>query len=329
MEFAPDFRDKPLELLFVTNKTSMFKLGLFVLLGFLILAAALIWIGRRDTFNNGYHYVTYFAESVQGLQVGSPIKYQGIEVGRVQSIQVAPDPMLIEVAFTINADPALGQLVMAGIAITGITGQAYIELLPQESEEVAKSPRVDFPTPHTLIPSYSRGVSKMLISMNTTMENLSHVDFAGLSKQAGQMLQTIQDLLNSQEIRDSLTSFHYAAQNLNSFSSSLSRMARQAEGGNAIANLTQAADNIKTMADELRQRLEQLKLEEFSVSAGNYMDEIGRALGSLSNNLVNISDSLNYMLASLQSLSARLANTPSDLIFSQPPPPLPQETVTP
>jgi chromosome segregation ATPase len=169
----------------------------------------------------------------------------------------------------------------------------------------------------------------MLISMNAIMENLSQVDFAGLGSQAGEMLQSIQDMLNSRELRDSLNSLYAAAQNLNGFSNSLSRMARQLESGNAAGNLTQAADSIQTISQELRRQLGRLKLDELSASANDYMDELGRSLSALSNNLTNISDSLNYVLANLRTLSARLANTPSDLIFSQPPPPLPQERVTP
>jgi len=55
-------------------------------------------------FTKGFLYATYFDESVQGLQVDSAIKYRGVEIGKVQSIGVAPDYRLIEVIMKIDLE---------------------------------------------------------------------------------------------------------------------------------------------------------------------------------------------------------------------------------
>ena len=52
----------------------------------------------------GSLYSVYFDESVQGLQVDSAIKYRGVEIGKVQSIEVAPDNRLIEVIMKIDME---------------------------------------------------------------------------------------------------------------------------------------------------------------------------------------------------------------------------------
>jgi hypothetical protein len=50
------------------KKFSSFFLGLFVTGGFVILAAILIWIGASQYFEGGQKYVSYFDESIQGLE---------------------------------------------------------------------------------------------------------------------------------------------------------------------------------------------------------------------------------------------------------------------
>jgi phospholipid/cholesterol/gamma-HCH transport system substrate-binding protein len=83
-------------------KTSNFMLGLFVTVGILLGAGAILWWGASKYFQKGSPYVTYFDESVQGLQVDSSVKYRGVDVGRVEQIRVAPDNKLIAVIMKIQ-----------------------------------------------------------------------------------------------------------------------------------------------------------------------------------------------------------------------------------
>ena len=73
------------------KRFSSFLLGLFVTGGFLILAMVLIWVGASNFFEKGKKYVSYFSESVQGLQKDSEVKFRGVKVGRVEDIFIAPD----------------------------------------------------------------------------------------------------------------------------------------------------------------------------------------------------------------------------------------------
>jgi len=47
-------------------------------------------------------YTTYFDESVQGLDVGSPVKFRGVTIGSVAAIGVAPDRRHVEVSCAIT-----------------------------------------------------------------------------------------------------------------------------------------------------------------------------------------------------------------------------------
>ena len=53
---------------------------------------------RIKYFQKGSVYVTYFDESVQGLQVDSIVKFRGVDIGTVRKIGVAPDQRLVEVS---------------------------------------------------------------------------------------------------------------------------------------------------------------------------------------------------------------------------------------
>jgi phospholipid/cholesterol/gamma-HCH transport system substrate-binding protein len=75
----------------VATGTNHWKLGFFVLFGAALVVAALIGVGAHRWQEDTEDYVSYFDESVQGLEVGSPVKFRGVVIGRVSAIGVAPD----------------------------------------------------------------------------------------------------------------------------------------------------------------------------------------------------------------------------------------------
>jgi phospholipid/cholesterol/gamma-HCH transport system substrate-binding protein len=298
----------------------MFKLGFFVLLGFVLLAASLIWVGNRDGGGDAQNYVSYFRDSVQGLQTGSPVKYQGIDVGKVVDISVAPDPYLIQIIYSVRGDDSLVKMVMAGIAFTGITGMAYIELVPQDTAAVEQSPRVDFNTPYPLIPSYARGIQKVMTSVGTIMDKLSAVDFEGLSKRLDSLLASIQKIADNQEMQMTISHLYATSKNLETFSAELARLSKSGEGAGVADLIVKAGQDIREVSRNIKEQIEKMELEQLSRKVNLYVDDLGGALLRLGQNLEMASERLSR-------LSGRLENAPSDIIFSQPPPPLPQEGV--
>ncbi len=78
------------------------KIGLFVVLGFAGALALAIAVGATQTRRVTVDLCTYFNESVQGLDVGSPVTFRGVRVGRVGEITIAPDHRLVEVRMAID-----------------------------------------------------------------------------------------------------------------------------------------------------------------------------------------------------------------------------------
>jgi len=63
-----------------------FKLGLFVIAGVMLLFVVLFALGAGKLFQRTFQMETYINESVNGLEVGSPVKFRGVRVGSVSEI---------------------------------------------------------------------------------------------------------------------------------------------------------------------------------------------------------------------------------------------------
>lgn len=70
------------------NKT---KVGLFVVGAIALLVAALIIFGGGKFFQKTDRYVAFFEGSVKGLNVGAPVMFRGVTIGKVDDFQVYYD----------------------------------------------------------------------------------------------------------------------------------------------------------------------------------------------------------------------------------------------
>lgn len=148
--------------------TNRWKLGLFVIVGSMLAVAALIVFGARRWNERTVTYFAFFDESVQGLDPGSPVKFRGVTVGRVASIEVAPDHRHVRVALELSGEQLeqlnLGALrrgdnsslaasrLRVQLAQTGITGVKFM-LLDFFDGSSGPPPALPFPTPKNTIPS--------------------------------------------------------------------------------------------------------------------------------------------------------------------------------
>src|SRR5207237_366883 len=66
----------------VATEAHKFQVGVFVIVVTGIAIATVIWLGASRFFEQTKPFVTYFSESVQGLEPGSALKYRGVPSGR-------------------------------------------------------------------------------------------------------------------------------------------------------------------------------------------------------------------------------------------------------
>jgi phospholipid/cholesterol/gamma-HCH transport system substrate-binding protein len=105
-----------------TSATNHWKLGLFVVTALATAVGVAFWIGAHRFQRESFEAISYFDESVQGLDVGSPVKWRGVTIGTVRDLSVAPDGRHVQVTSDIFVD-ALERL---GLAVPK-RGQAFID----------------------------------------------------------------------------------------------------------------------------------------------------------------------------------------------------------
>jgi phospholipid/cholesterol/gamma-HCH transport system substrate-binding protein len=152
----------------MTTATNHWKLGLFVVAAILAMVWTLFWIGARRFHRDAFQAVSYFDESVQGLDVGSPVKFRGVTVGTVADITIAPDHRHVQVTSDIYLDalvrlgllsaaPKVGELFIdprlrVQLAAAGITGVRFLQT-DFFDETRYPPPTLTFPTPWNYVPS--------------------------------------------------------------------------------------------------------------------------------------------------------------------------------
>ena len=75
----------------MSAETKFFKLGAFVLAGVAVAVGAVVVLGAGSLMRKKVLAESYVDESVQGLDVGAPVKFRGVTVGRLDDVPPAED----------------------------------------------------------------------------------------------------------------------------------------------------------------------------------------------------------------------------------------------
>jgi paraquat-inducible protein B len=67
-------------------------IGIFVVISLIILAVSVAVLGSGKFFKKTQKFVLYFNETIKGLDVGSPVLFEGVPVGSVIDISIVADP---------------------------------------------------------------------------------------------------------------------------------------------------------------------------------------------------------------------------------------------
>jgi phospholipid/cholesterol/gamma-HCH transport system substrate-binding protein len=104
--------------------------GLFVLVLGSALIAGVLWLASGGAFQKKYDlYLAIEDESVAGLTLTSPVKYSGVDVGKVRDIRLDPgNPQRVNLLFAIERGTPIKEDTVAVLKTQGLTGIAYVEL---------------------------------------------------------------------------------------------------------------------------------------------------------------------------------------------------------
>ena len=77
----------------MAKQASKMMIGGFLIIALFLLIASLVVFSTTKFFTKTQKFVLYFNEPVRGLDVGSPVLFQGVSVGSVVSIDIIADPV--------------------------------------------------------------------------------------------------------------------------------------------------------------------------------------------------------------------------------------------
>jgi phospholipid/cholesterol/gamma-HCH transport system substrate-binding protein len=318
----------------MASQKTKFIVGLFLVCGIGIALLAFIWLGMSRYFEKGRFYVTYFNESVQGLDKDSPVKYRGVSVGRVHSISVAPDSKLVKVVLKIETGMVLDTNMIAQLKSVGITGSVFVELDQKTKDEPDRSPPLSFPSEYPIVASKPselaqilRGiddivnkikaldlegiVAKIKSNLDTIETTVQEADVKGVSRKLERSIDQLHRILDYEHWEKILASTRATVQSANEFFLKGNATLTHVEGALAQARGV-IADNEQTIREALKNvNIAIEKTASLTTGADETFSHLRQNLLVSAQNLERASDNLNRFLEVL-------ADQPSQLVFGEP-----------
>jgi len=103
--------------------------GLFVITLGLTWLGISLWLALGDYSVQYTTYLVYMDESVSGLYRDAPVKYRGVEVGKVSRIKLNPEvPDQVQLTLSVVTGTPIRVDTVAELAVQGLTGIAFVDL---------------------------------------------------------------------------------------------------------------------------------------------------------------------------------------------------------
>jgi len=108
--------------------------GIFVLVGLGCLTYLAVHLGKMEVFGSGYQVYADF-DNVSGLKRGAAVEVAGVEVGRVESVQLTPGDRA-KVVMRLQPGLKLTDDTIASIRTKGIIGDKFVKLSLGNSDKI-------------------------------------------------------------------------------------------------------------------------------------------------------------------------------------------------
>ena len=318
----------------MNDNSKFFKIGVFVIAATFILVTGLIIFGVGEFFDKKFYCETYFTESVQGLNIGSEVKYKGMDIGSVETITSAAsvydqDNQYILVVFSINdnaifakSKKGIEEIVRNGLRVKlglqGLTGAAYIEADYIKKSKISDL-TVSWEPENPYIPSTTSTITRLTESISKIVEGIESIKFHALANDLATLLKTLDTKINNLETEELLGSALTLVQ-------SASRIVNNAEKplSGFVKNLEQVGKDVKIVAKDTKTLIRNLdnSLSGVSPAVKQFQEackQVNETVYFRKHDLEIMFDHLKKMSANLEELSEDLKTYPGSLIYGSPP----------
>ncbi len=310
------------------SKVNYAAVGVFVLALGALLIAGILWLAAGSGNKKDYAlYVAIVNESVAGLNVDAPVKYLGVDVGKVKSIHIDPSkPQEVRLLFAIEKGTPIKEDTEAVLKTQGLTGIAYVELSGSTPSSGILLATAGNPYP----------IIRTKPSLSTRLENVLTTVLANLDRTSANVNAMFDDD-NRMEVKKILASTSIvmstiAAQKteINSFIANAAKTANATS--QAAPNIDPMLARISSAADAVEKMANEAKLA--STGAKKTLDEVGGGMRQLTGEtlpeLERLLGELSALSVSLKRLSEQTERNPSSLLRGRQPLPLgPGEKIAP
>jgi len=340
------------------EQKSNFRLGLFILAAILLGAILMIGLGSGKWFNKTFLLETYFDESVQGLDIGSKVRYRGVVVGEVSAItftyaryeQGLPRSdrlqlVLVETRLSSDMfaskglsnptqetlDVEIKKGLRVKIAPQGLTGTSYLEIdyLNPQTRQLA----FNWTPEHLFIPSAPSTVGQFVNGAQELMSKLKQLDLEGTLARLDQLLTTAEQKIAPLPLLSITQKMDTVLGNMTQIP--VKKMADEAtnllietrQTNQALQTVLSQPGWISAPADlaQAAQDARQIIGDPAIASAVQRIDRVTQRLDRLTasqeSEVGQLIENLNSSSASLKSILEQVEQQPSRLLFSQPVPP--------
>ncbi len=295
------------------NKAHALAAGAFVFGLLAVLVALVVWFTRDNTVRNVYELTT--RDPVSGLQPQAAVRYRGIAVGKVQSIDFDPEVKgNVRVRITVDERVPLTQSTYATLSYQGVTGLAFVALDDKGESQIALKPDNDDPPHIPLKPS-------VLAQLQDRGEAiLSQVEMA---------TQRVNKLLaddNQKRIADALENIAQASASANQLSKQLESTVKNglnpalSAAPETMASLRKAAGDVSGAANTIRTVASRLNEKDGAIDRlATGTQALGQAVDSFNSatlpRLNRVADDTSRAVRRLGRAADSINDNPQSLLF--------------
>jgi phospholipid/cholesterol/gamma-HCH transport system substrate-binding protein len=308
------------------TKEQKFRLSLFTTasLGLLLLFLALL-IAPKLKSRGSLYLINFKGTSVNGLLVGAPVKYQGVEVGSVREIAVHPDDLAsIRVELEISKSFPVKTDMSATMTFAGITGSKFIELAGGTNEARGLAPGGEIPLARGL----GEKAEDILANIDRAVRNINDVlgpenqgRISAFLENTEKSAAVISGVLQAKKdnLANAITNIEKAALDFGAVTENLRRISSDLGGLTSKLNVTaaEALDNFNKRFSDAEMGKVLGNLEAFIATASSSLQKIENVLLVQQTGLGSTVDSLGEAIDNLSKFLRDLMEDPTLFLRSR------------
>jgi phospholipid/cholesterol/gamma-HCH transport system substrate-binding protein len=162
------------------TKVNFAIVGAFVLLLGAALIGGVLWLSSEKSYRKVFDtYLVYMEESVSGLTPDAPVRYRGVQVGRVRKIALARGNIeKVQLTLDIERGTPIKEDTVAVLVTQGLTGIAHVDLSggTRDAPALQALPGEDFPvipSGPSLLARLDTAVTSLIDSVTRSSENVN------------------------------------------------------------------------------------------------------------------------------------------------------------